>query len=62
MRPWGDNLCNLNVHIVAIVRVISVWGLVLGAKLFSLDLNLAFLTFFVLDHQSWRGGVSPRVG
>ena len=45
----GDDLGNLNVHIIAIVGVVGLWGLILGAQLFSLALYLVVLTFFVQD-------------
>ena len=48
-------LSNLNNHIVVIVSVVCAWGLIVGAQLFSLALNLVVFPFFgVLD--CWRGG------
>ena len=42
----GGDLSNFNVHFVAIVLVVGLWGLILGAQLFSLALYLVVLTFF----------------
>ena len=57
----GDDLSNLNVHIVAIVCVVGSWGLILGAQLFSLALNLVVLNCCgVLGRRHWGGGgVAP---